>query len=156
MARDEDVRQLERMIEMIARAIPKEQQAARMYHDAAKLGTREMTRVLFDRLAAQEEEHEQKLRATMELLRNELAQHRAALHGGQAHPEQGLTHAFNENIRRTLRLTKDMQALAAQGLSESNDPSCLAMYGAMSGMAAELRALAETEAEKHINAEKWD
>jgi len=151
----EDERQLEQMIEIVARAIPKERDAARLYRDTAKRSKREMVRMLFDKLATQSEEHETKLRAALDVLRRELAQHHAA--AGQAVPQQALeSQAFNVNIRRTLRVTKEMQQLAQQGLAEANDPSCQHMYETMLEKAQLLRELAEAEAEKHINAEKWD
>lgn len=151
----EDERQLEQMIEILARAIPKERDTARLYRETAKKSKREMLRLLFDKLGGQSEEHEIKLRAALDVLRKELTlQHSAA---GAKTIEQGVeSHAFNANIRRTLRLTRDMQTLATQGLNEANDPSCRSMYEQMSQAAEQLHKLAEQEAEKHIDAEKWD
>jgi rubrerythrin len=153
MSREED-RQLERMIEVIARAIPKEHAAAKLYHNTARIGQREMTRMLFQKLARQAEEHELKLRSAMTILRRELAQSKA--HPEQPLPETGVTREFNVNIRSTLRLAADMQELAEQGLRDANDPSCRAMYEMMRGMALELRGLAGEEVEKHVDKEKWD
>jgi len=150
----EDEKQLERMIEVIARAIPKERDAARLYRDTAKLAQSEMPRMLFDKLASQEEEHEVKLRSALEILRRELAEVRA--HKGQPPSELPAPHEFNVNIRRTLRLSKDMKTLAEQGLHDANDPSCEEMYTLMQEMAVKLHDLADREAGKHIDKDKWD
>lgn len=150
----EDQKQLERMIEVIARAIPKERDAAKLYRETARSSKQEMARMLFEKLASQEEEHELKLRSAMEILRRELA-------AAKAHPQAAVasheaSHEFNVNIRKTLRITKEMADLAEQGLKDANDPTCQAMYGQMKDMAAALRTLAEGEAEKHIEKDKWD
>jgi rubrerythrin len=150
----EDAKQLERMIEVIARAIPKERDAAKLYRDTARSTKQEMARMLFEKLASQEEEHELKLRSAMEILRRELAMAKA--HPEAAHPSHEASHEFNVNIRRTLRLTKEMIDLAEQGLRDANDPSCQLMYGKMKEMSEVLRMLAEGEAEKHIEKDKWD
>jgi rubrerythrin len=149
----EDERHLEQMIEIVARAIPKERDTAKLYRDTAKRSPREMLRLLFEKLATQSEEHETKLRAAMEVLRRELATLRSS--GGSV-AQQLESQGFNINIRRTLRLTREMQHLAQQGLVEANDPSCRHMYEQMVEMAQNLHSLAEGEAEKHITAEKWD
>lgn len=149
----EEEKSLEKMIEVIARSIPKERDAARLYRDTARTSKREMARMLFEKLASQEEEHEIKLRSAMEILKKELAQVKS--HTGPA-VESGASHEFNVNIRRTLTLTKEMLDLADTGLKDANDPSCQAMYGKMKEMAAALRELAESEAEKHIEKDKWD
>ena len=67
------VRQLEDMIEVIARMIPKERQSQNIYRETAEWAPSETTRLLFERLAQDEERHETKLRAVMKLLQNELA-----------------------------------------------------------------------------------
>lgn len=69
---DERVKQLEDMIEVIARMIPKERQAANVYRETAAWAPNEMTRILFERLSQEEEKHENKLRAVMKLLQDEL------------------------------------------------------------------------------------
>ena len=153
MSHDEE-RMLEKMIEVIARSIPKERDAARLYRDTARGSKREMARMLFEKLASQEEEHELKLRSAMEILKKELAQVKA--HPGAPAAESGTSHEFNVNIRRTLTLTKAMLDLADTGLKDANDPSCQAMYAKMKEMAAALRELAEHEAETHIEKDKWD
>ena len=69
---DEKVRQLEDMIEVIARMIPKERQAHNIYRETAAWAPNEMTRLLFERLSLEEEKHETKLRAVLKLLQDEL------------------------------------------------------------------------------------
>jgi rubrerythrin len=155
MTRGED-KQLELMIEVIARAIPKERDAAKLYRETAKQAQQEMARMLFEKLAAQEEEHEVKLRSAMEILRRELVHSKA--HPEQPHPESAHCQSaeFNVNIRRTLRLATEMQELAQRGLGDANDPSCRQMYEAMAAMSVQLRGLAGEEVEKHVDKEKWD
>ena len=67
-----NIKQLEKMIEVIARSIPKERQAHDIYQTTAEEARSEMTRLLFRMLADQEEQHEAKLRAVLELLQEEL------------------------------------------------------------------------------------
>jgi rubrerythrin len=67
----EDIKQLERMIEVIMSSIPKERQSHDTYFAAARDAKTEMARQLFDRLAVQEEQHEAKLRAILEILKEE-------------------------------------------------------------------------------------
>jgi predicted secreted Zn-dependent protease len=49
-----------------------------------------------------------------------------------------------------------MKVLAEQGLRDANDPSCVEMYTMMQEMALRLHDLADREAGKHIDKEKWD
>lgn len=65
-------KELERMIEVVVRAIPKERDAQNLYRATARSATMEMTRKLFEKLADDEAMHEQKLRAVKELLEKEL------------------------------------------------------------------------------------
>lgn len=156
MTRDEEL-QLERMIEIIVRSIPKEEAQAKLYRETAQKAKREMNRMLFEKLASQGEEHARKLRATMEILQKELAKLRAA--GGKAEPDPATcmpAHEFNVNIRQTMRIARDMKKLAEKGLADANDPSCRAMYETMLKMSGELRLLAEDEVEGHILKDKWD
>ena len=156
MSKDEEL-QLERMIEIIVRSIPKEQAQAKLYRETAAKATREMNRMLFEKLASQEEEHAKKLRATMEILQKELAKLRAP--GAKDAPDPATcmpAHEFNVNIRQTMRLARDMKKLADKGLKDANDPSCRAMYETMLEMSGELRSLAEDEVEGHILKDKWD
>jgi rubrerythrin len=59
------------LIEVILRMIPKEREARDIYRHTAETAPNEMTRLLFEKLAEQEEVHERKLRAALELLRCE-------------------------------------------------------------------------------------
>lgn len=152
----EDDKQLELMIEVVARAIPKERDSAKLYRETAKHARQEMARMLFEKLASQEEEHEVKLRSVMEILRRELAQSKA--HPEQPHPEASSSQSseFNVNIRRMLRLSTEMQELAQRGLGDANDASCRNMYETLAAMADQIRSLAGEEVEKHVDKEKWD
>ena len=64
--------------------------------------------------------------------------------------------AFNDNLKRTIKLTREMLALADEGDRDRNDDSCGILYGIMRDTAYRLRALAEKECDKHRNAGKWD
>ena len=65
------VKDVEALVEVILRMIPKEREAQEVYRRTAKTAPNEMTRLLFERLAEQEEIHERKLKAALELLRCE-------------------------------------------------------------------------------------
>jgi len=56
------------LIEVIVHSIPKEREARDVYLAAAQGAPTEMTRLLFERLAKDEEGHEAKLRAVLQLL----------------------------------------------------------------------------------------
>jgi len=62
----------------------------------------------------------------------------------------------NENLRRTLRLTREMLALADEGDRDRNDDSCGIVYGVLRDAAYRLRALAEKECGMHKRNGKWD
>ena len=64
--------------------------------------------------------------------------------------------AENQNLRRTLRLSREMLALADEGERDHADPSCAILYGTLRDMAYKLRRHAEDECEKHRRAGKWD
>ncbi len=68
----EDIRQLERMIEVIARMIPVERRARDVYRKTAASTDSEKRRILFEHLGNQEAEHLAKLMAAMRVLQNEL------------------------------------------------------------------------------------
>lgn len=61
----------------------------------------------------------------------------------------------NENIVRTIRLTKEMLALADEGDLDRLDDSCGILYGILRDMAYRLRKQAEEECEKHKQNGKW-
>ena len=69
---DDKAREIERMIEVVVRSIPKERQARDLYRATAKSATMDMTRLLFEKLAADEEGHEVKLRAVLDILKKEM------------------------------------------------------------------------------------
>lgn len=70
MGRDR-VKDIEALVEVILRMIPKEREAQEVYLKTAEAAPDEMTRLLFEQLAEQEQIHERKLRAALELLRCE-------------------------------------------------------------------------------------
>jgi hypothetical protein len=63
---------------------------------------------------------------------------------------------YNENLLKTVRLTREMLALADEGDRDRNDDSCGIVYGVLRDTAYRLRKLAEEECEKHKQANKWD
>ncbi len=63
---------------------------------------------------------------------------------------------FNENLQRTIRLTREMLALADEGDRDRNDDSCGIIYGVLRDAAYRLRKLATEECEKHKTTGKWD
>ena len=66
------------------------------------------------------------------------------------------SHESNENIRRVIRLSREMLALADEGDRDRVDDSCGILYGVLRDMAYKLRSLAEQECESHKLAGKWD
>ncbi len=66
---DDKNKQVEQMIEVILRMVPKEKEAQRVYRSTAAKATSEAARRLFNYLADQEKEHENKLLAILRLLR---------------------------------------------------------------------------------------
>ncbi len=67
-----------------------------------------------------------------------------------------MSSSFNENLLRTVRLTREMLALADEGDRDRNDDSCGIVYGVLRDTAYRLRRLAEEECDKHQQAGKWD
>jgi hypothetical protein len=63
---------------------------------------------------------------------------------------------FNENLLKTIRLTREMLALADEGDRDRNDDSCGIVYGVLRDTAYRLRKLAEQECERHKESGKWD
>ncbi|MBN1773858.1 MAG: rubrerythrin [Deltaproteobacteria bacterium] len=59
---------MDRLIEVIVHSIPRERESRDVYLAAARGAPTEMTRLLFERLAQDEEGHETKLRAVLQLL----------------------------------------------------------------------------------------
>lgn len=64
--------------------------------------------------------------------------------------------AYNENLLKTLRLTREMLALADEGDRDREDASCGIIYGILRDSAYRIRKLVERECENHENAGKWD
>jgi hypothetical protein len=64
--------------------------------------------------------------------------------------------AFNTNIVKVLRLTRDMMLLADQGDSNRQDRGCGVLYGTLRDAAYKLRQLAEEEKESHQKNGIWD
>ena len=63
---------------------------------------------------------------------------------------------FNENLIKTIKLTREMLALADEGDRDRNDDSCGIVYGVLRDTAYRLRKLAEAECDKHRESGKWD
>ena len=64
--------------------------------------------------------------------------------------------SFNENLLRTVRLTREMMALADEGDRDRDDDTCGILYGILRDTAYRLRELAEQECRKHKMSGKWD
>jgi hypothetical protein len=64
--------------------------------------------------------------------------------------------ANNDNLLRTVRLTREMLALADEGDRDRDDDSCGILYGILRDTAYRLRELAEQECDKHKASGKWD
>ena len=67
-----------------------------------------------------------------------------------------MTHSFNENLLKTIRLTREMLALADEGDRDRTDDSCGIVYGVLRDTAYRLRKLAEADCDKHRQNGKWD
>jgi len=67
-----------------------------------------------------------------------------------------MDHPYNENIRKVLRLTRDMMLLADEGDNWRQDRSCGVLYGTLRDSAYKLRELAEREREIHQKTGIWD
>jgi hypothetical protein len=61
----------------------------------------------------------------------------------------------NENLRRVIRLTHEMLALADEGDQYRDDASCGILYGLLRDSAYRLRRSAQEECERHKAAGKW-
>jgi len=68
----DEVKQLERMIEVIVRMIPVERRARDVYQKTAASTDSKKNRILFEHLANQEAEHLTKLMAALRILQDEL------------------------------------------------------------------------------------
>ena len=62
----------------------------------------------------------------------------------------------DENLARTIRLTREMIAVADEGDRDRADDSCGIVYGVLRDSAYRIRELAENECEKHKRTVKRD
>ena len=62
----------------------------------------------------------------------------------------------NENLRRVIRLTREMLALADERDRDRLDDSCGILYGILRDMAFRVRKTAEQECERHRQSGLWD
>ncbi len=67
-----------------------------------------------------------------------------------------MSSTFNSNLKRLMKLTHEMMALADEGDRDRDDATCGIIYGILRDSAYKLRRLAEQECEKHQRAGKWD
>lgn len=61
----------------------------------------------------------------------------------------------NQNLRRLIRLTHEMLALADEGDRDRDDASCGILYGLLRDSAYRLRRAASEECDRHRAAGKW-
>jgi len=61
----------------------------------------------------------------------------------------------NQNLKRLLKLTRDMLALADEGDRDRNDASCGILYGVLRDAAYRLRNMAADECTRHKANGKW-
>lgn len=69
----EEIRELDELIEVVVRSIPKERDAHNLYKATAQRASSDMAKMLFFTLAEQELEHETKLKAVLSILQKEKA-----------------------------------------------------------------------------------
>ena len=62
----------------------------------------------------------------------------------------------NENLRRVIRLTREMLALADEGDRDRLDDSCGILYGILRDMAFRIRNTAQQECDRHRQSGLWD
>ena len=62
----------------------------------------------------------------------------------------------DENLRRIMKLTREMLALADEGDRDRLDDSCGILYGVLRDMAYRLRKAARAESERHYQSQNWD
>ncbi len=98
------LKQLDRMIEVVMRCIPKERQARDVFRNAARNSKSEMARVLFEMMANQEEQHESRLKTALELLKQEMDELKGAII-----PDIGLDHDDDEDDITPEERIKDLE-----------------------------------------------
>lgn len=74
MSKQEKIKEIKTIIEVAILAIPKERAARAHYLAAAARATGDLSRRIFEELAAQEQEHEEKLKALVTILEDELSE----------------------------------------------------------------------------------
>jgi hypothetical protein len=65
------------------------------------------------------------------------------------------TKPYNDNLRRVIRMSREMLALADEGDRDRVDDSCGILFGVLRDMAYKLRGLAEQECESHQRSGRW-
>ena len=63
---------------------------------------------------------------------------------------------YNENLLKTIRLTREMLALADEGDRDRTDDSCGIVFGVLRDCAYRIRKMAVEECDAHKKARKWD
>jgi hypothetical protein len=71
-------------------------------------------------------------------------------------PEEYFMKQFNENLRRLIRLTKEMSTLADEGDRNRTDCSCGIIYGILRDSAHKLKKVAQAECQSHREQNIWD
>jgi rubrerythrin len=71
---EEKIHDLERVMEVVMRMLPKEHAAGEIYESTARIAQRELTRTMFEWLAEQERQHEKKLKGILDLLKMEISE----------------------------------------------------------------------------------
>ena len=72
LSKKQEIREMKKIIEIATIAIPKERDARNFYLQAAKSSPGEMSQQIFESLAAQEEEHEARLKALIAMFEERL------------------------------------------------------------------------------------
>ena len=67
-----------------------------------------------------------------------------------------MTRPFNENLRRTQQLSRELLALADEGDRDRTDDTCGILYGILRDTGYRLRKLVEEEVNRHKQAGQWD
>ncbi len=62
----------------------------------------------------------------------------------------------NDNIRDTLALAESLIKLARQGTSDSDDNSCMILYGLLKDCGYRIEKAAQAEKKSHLEKGKWD
>jgi len=141
-----EIKQLDRMIEVVMRCIPKERQARDVFRNASRDSKSEMARVLFEMMANQEEQHESKLRVTLELLKQEMDEAK-----GKAIPDIGLDHDDdNEEIPldEKVRDLENVMEVVMRMLPKEHDAGEFYLTAAKAAQREFLRSMFEWLAEQ--------